>query len=106
MPDAGSGHTTDVSNQTMLWKGAGALSGVASGGLTRNVMKRGWTKWKGSDPPTNPASPSTKWSEALAWAVACGVAMAVARLVAQRGAAGVWKMATGSYPEGLETVSP
>jgi hypothetical protein len=90
----------------MLWKGAGALSGAASGGLTRTVLKKGWQQWKGSDPPTNPASPSTKWSEALAWAVACGVAIAVARLVAQRGAAEAWKAATGSYPEGLETVSP
>jgi hypothetical protein len=90
----------------MLWKGAGALSGAASGGLTRTAMKKGWQKWKGSDPPTNPAAPSTKWSEALAWATACGVAIAVARLVAQRGAAEAWKKATGSYPAGLETVSP
>jgi hypothetical protein len=42
----------------------------------------------------------------LAWAAACGVAIAVARLVAQRGAAEAWKKATGSYPAGLETVSP
>jgi len=95
-----------VRNEAILWKGAGALSGVASGGLTRTALRKGWKKWKGTDPPTNPASPSTKWSEALAWAVACGVAIAVTRLVAQRGAAEAWKAATGSYPEGLETVSP
>jgi hypothetical protein len=93
-------------DQTMLWKGAGMVSGAASGGLTRTAMKKGWRKWKGTDPPTNPASPSTKWSEALAWAAACGVAIAVARLVAQRGAAEVWKKVTGGYPKGLETVRP
>ncbi len=106
MAGGGSGHTLDVSNQAVLWKGAGTLSGVAAGGLTRTALKKGWQGWKGSDPPTNPASPSTKWSEALAWAVACGVAIAVARLVAQRAAAEVWRKATGSYPEGLEAVSP
>lgn len=40
------------------------------------------------------------------WAVASGVAMAVTRLVAQRGAAEAWKAKTGSYPAGLETVTP
>ena len=35
-----------------------------------------------------------------------GVAMAVARVVAQRGAAEAWKASTGSYPPGLETVGP
>ncbi len=39
-------------------------------------------------------------------AAACGVAIAVARLVAQRAAAEAWKKATGAYPEGLEAVSP
>jgi len=95
-----------VTNQALLWKGAGALSGAVSGGLTRTALRKGWQAWKGSDPPTNPASPSTKWSEAIAWAVACGVAIALGRLVAQRGAAEAWKATTGHYPEGLETVSP
>ena len=106
MPGTGWGKTTPVTNETMLWKGAGALTGAASGGLTRTALKKGWVKWRGTDPPTNPAALGTKWSEALAWAAACGVAIAIARLVAQRGAAEAWKKATGSYPKGLETVSP
>ena len=40
------------------------------------------------------------------WAAASGVAMAVTRLVAQRGAAEAWRASTGTYPAGLETVSP
>ena len=40
------------------------------------------------------------------WAAASGVAMAVTRLVAQRGAAEAWRARTGSYPAGLESVSP
>ncbi len=93
-------------NKRMMWKVVGSLSGIVAGTATRKLLQAGWRRARGGDPPTNPAAPGTKWSEALVWAVASGVAMAVTRLVSQRGAAGAWKAATGSYPEGLETVSP
>ena len=89
-----------------MWKVAGSLAGAAAGWATRAALKAGWRRTKGGDPPTNPAAPSTRWSEALIWAAASGVAMAVTRLVAQRGAAEAWKAKTGRYPPGLETVSP
>ena len=84
----------------------GTLSGVAAGSATRALLRVAWRHTRGGDPPTNPASPSTQWSEALIWAIASGVALAVTRLIAQRGAAEAWKATTGSYPAGLETVSP
>ena len=93
-------------NQELLWKVVGGLSGVAAGMATRRLLQTGWRRVRGGDPPTNPAAPGTAWSEALAWAAASGVAMAVTRLVAQRGAAGAWKATTGRYPEALESVSP
>jgi NADPH:quinone reductase-like Zn-dependent oxidoreductase len=95
-----------VADRRLLWKVAGTLSGVAAGTAARAVMRAGWRKAKGGDPPTNPAAPGTRWSEALIWAAASGVGLAVTRLVAQRGAAEAWKAGTGSYPPGLETVSP
>ena len=82
------------------------MSGIAAGSATRALLRASWRRTRGGDPPTNPAAPGTKWSEAFIWAVASGVAMAVTRLVAQRGAAEAWKATTGSYPAGLETVSP
>lgn len=82
------------------------MSGAAAGAATRAALHAGWRRTKGGEPPANPASPGTRWSEALTWAAASGVAMAVTRLVAQRGAAEAWKASTGSYPEGLETVAP
>lgn len=95
-----------MDDRRLLWKLFGSLSGVAAGSATRGLLKTCWRRTMGGDPPTNPASPSTRWSEALIWAAASGVAMAVMRLVAQRGAAEAWKATTGSYPGGLETVSP
>ena len=95
-----------MADQRLVWKAVGSLSGVAAGSATRALLRACWRRTMGGDPPTNPASPSTRWSEALIWAVASGVAMAVTRLIAQRGAAEAWKASTGSYPADLETVSP
>jgi Protein of unknown function (DUF4235) len=43
-------------------------------------------------------------AEALAWAVASGVAVGVARMLAARKAADYWRRSTGSLPPGLEEV--
>ncbi len=84
----------------------GSVAGIAAGSATRAALRAVWRRTRGGNPPTNPAAPSTRWSEALTWAAASGVAMAVTRLVAQRGAAEAWRAKTGSYPAGLETVTP
>lgn len=90
----------------VVWKGVGLLAGVMAAKYARKAATTGWRKTVGGDPPTNPASPTTTWTEALAWAAASGVALGVARMLAQRGAAATWKKATGSLPPGLEDVSP
>jgi NADPH:quinone reductase-like Zn-dependent oxidoreductase len=95
-----------MADRRLVWKAVGSVSGIAAGSATRALLRASWRRTRGGDPPTNPASPSTKWSEALIWAAASGVAMAVTRLIAQRGAAEAWKATTGRYPAGLETVSP
>ena len=95
-----------MNDRRMLWKLVGALSGIAAGTATRTLLRAAWRRSQGGDPPTNPAAPGTRWSEAIVWAAASGVAMAVTRLVAQRGAAEAWKASTGAYPPGLEAVGP
>lgn len=95
-----------MKDKRLLWKIVGTLVGVLSGMATRSVLRTTWRRVRGGDPPTNPAAPGTSWKEALTWAAASGVALAVTRLVAQRGAAEAWKGQTGTYPPGLEEVSP
>ena len=89
----------------MAWKAVALAAGGASAFATRRLMRAAWKGAKGDDPPSNPASRSTTGGEALGWAVASGVAMAVTRLIAQRGAAAAWKAKKGSYPRALEDVS-
>ena len=86
------------------WKVVGVSAGLAAAKATRKALDVGWSKTRGGEPPRNPASRETDWSEAVAWAVASGIALGLARLLAARGTAKLWEKATGSLPPGLETV--
>jgi hypothetical protein len=82
------------------------LVGIGTGLAVRKLSEKGlnkvWRKTKHSEPPADPASPGTPWAEALSYAVASGVAIGVARLVATRGAATAKMKLTGKAPEGME----
>ncbi len=92
-------------DQRLAWRATAVGSGLAAGIAARAALNFVWKKVEHSEPPTNPASRRTSWPEALTWTIAVAIAMGVARLVAQRGAAEAWHAATGSYPEGLEDTS-
>jgi hypothetical protein len=96
----------DSDREGQMWRIVGAGAGVAAGWLVRKALERAWRATRGADPPTNPAASDTTWGEALLWAAASGVALAVTRMVAQRGAAEAWRAFTGGYPEDLEAVGP
>ena len=82
------------------------LVGIGTGIVVRKVTDKAlsgaWRKTKHQEPPADPASPGTPWGEAISWAAASGVAMAVARLLATRGTATAKMKITGQAPEGLE----
>lgn len=86
------------------WRVVGLATGLAATKATRKAMDVGWNKTRGGEPPRNPAARDTQWSEAITWAVASGIALGLARLLAARGTAKMWEKATGSLPPGLERV--
>ncbi len=94
-----------TSAERTAWKVAGTGSAIVAGLLVRKVVVSVWTRARHSDPPSNPAAYGTSWGDALAWTVATGIAVAVARLVATRGMAEAWRKATGNLPPGLEDVT-
>lgn len=66
------------------------ISGVAASAAalaTQSVLKHGWHAATGDDPPLNPASSQTAWTEAVVWTVAASVAAGLSRLAARRTAA-------------------
>lgn len=88
----------------VVYKVIGIGSGLVAAKVARAALDKGWAKAKGGEPPRNPAVPGTSWSEALTWAVASGVAVAVARLVTDKGVASTWAKVTGALPPGVEDV--
>ena len=92
-------------DERRTWQLVGALSGVLAGVVTRKLLVTGWKQVANEAPPANPAARGVSWTQALVWAASSGVALAVARLVAQRGAAEAWKAVTGDYPKALEDVA-
>ena len=86
------------------WKVVGITSGLLAARTSKTVLDKTWQKTQGDEPPRNPAAPGTTWPKALSWAVASGAGMAVARLIAMRGAAQAWKKTTGKLPPGIEEV--
>ena len=78
----------------MADKGEGAskaLVGAAAFGTAfavRKLMNLGWKRVTGKEPPDDPNDPAVGTAEALSWAVALGVVVAVARVLAIRAASG------------------
>jgi Protein of unknown function (DUF4235) len=64
----------------------GAAAALAAGYGARKLVTFGWKKITGKEPPDDPHDPGVSVGEALAWAVALGVSMEVARLLAGRAA--------------------
>jgi hypothetical protein len=81
--------------------GAAILSGIAA----RKVLTAAWRKGTGDDPPANPESPDTTWLQALGWALASGAAVGVARMLAARKAADLYRQSAGHLPPDMEEVS-
>jgi hypothetical protein len=82
----------------LAWQGIAAATGTLAAIAVRRAAITTWRSTKHADPPENPAARGVGWREALTWATAVAVGAAVARVVAQRGAAAAWERATGDPP--------
>jgi hypothetical protein len=82
----------------LAWQGVAAASGTLAALAVRRAAVTTWRSTKHEDPPENPAARDVGWREALMWATSVAVGAAVARVVAQRGAAAAWERATGDPP--------
>ncbi len=69
--------------------------------VTKKAVDLGWRWVTGNEPPTDPEDPDLTWKEAVTWALASGVGIAVARLLATRQAAQMWRRWTGELPPGF-----
>jgi uncharacterized protein DUF4235 len=82
----------------------GLAATVAATMAARKAMTAAWKVSTGKQPPSNPEHPDVSMAEAASWAVASGVAVGLARMLASRKAAEYYRRSTGHLPANLEDV--
>ena len=88
----------DDSRKQLAWKAVSAGTAAISVLVTRRVLTAVWQRF-GATPPSEGADDrKVTWRAALTWAVATGVGIAVARLVAMRLSARAWEVALHEAP--------
>jgi len=80
------------------YKVLGALAAAAAAFAARKLVSILWKQITGKQPPDKPESLEVGMAEAVAWAVASGTAVGIARVVAQRKLASTWQSANGELP--------
>ncbi|WP_372735302.1 DUF4235 domain-containing protein [Nocardioides sp.] len=90
-----------ASESSKVWSAFSLASSLMAATAVRKGLNTTWKAATGNQPPANPADPDVEFREALAWAVVSGVAVAVARMLAQRRAASYYLRSTGHLPPEL-----
>jgi hypothetical protein len=88
-------------DSSKVWTIFSLVSALGAAAVARKVIDKGWKATTGKNPPENPADPDVATGEAVAWAVVTGALIALARMFAQRRAAGYYAKSTGHRPPGL-----
>lgn len=88
-------------DSSKMWSAFSVVAAMLAATLTRKGLNAFWKAATGKKPPANPADPEVAMAEALAWATASGTAVAVARMLATRRAAGYYAKSTGHLPPGV-----
>jgi hypothetical protein len=90
-----------ASSGSKMWSIMSLASALGAAAVARKGVDAGWKVATGKKPPQNPADPDVKFWEAVAWSAATGAFVALARMLAQRRAAGYYVKSTGHLPQQL-----
>ena len=93
-----------MASGSKVWTLMGLAATLGATMAARKAMTATWKLSTGKAPPSNPEHPDVSIGEAVAWAVASGVAVGVARMFATRAAADSYRRHTGHLPANLEDV--
>jgi hypothetical protein len=94
-----------MASGSKVWTLFGLAATVGATMVARKAMTATWKLSTGKEPPSNPEHPDVSMTEAATWAVASGVAVGLARMLATRKAASYYRRSTGHLPANLEDVS-
>ena len=88
-------------DSSKVWSILSLASALGAAAFARKAIDATWKAATGKQPPENPADPDVNVGEAVAWAATTGAVVALARMFAQRRAAGYYTRSTGHLPPGL-----
>lgn len=88
-----------------LWTAFSVASALGAAAFAKKAIDKTWTVATGKKPPENPADPDVEIWEAVSWAVVSGMAVGLARMLAQRRAASYYVRSTGHLPGQLQSDS-
>lgn len=86
----------------LAWKVIGTGAAIGAGIAASKVATTTWKISTGNPPPANPVDPDVDLWEAVAWAVASGALIGMARMLATRQSASWWIKTTGNYPPKMQ----
>ena len=89
-------------DSSKVWSVFSLISALGAATLAKKGLNATWKAATRKQPPENPADPDVELREAVAWAVASGAFVGVARMLAQRRAASYYARSTGHLPPGLQ----
>jgi uncharacterized protein involved in exopolysaccharide biosynthesis len=82
----------------MVWTVFAAGAAAFGGFLARKSLETAWRQIRRSDPPLNPVTPKTTWTDALLWGAAAGLVAGLSRVVMRRSAFAAWHRVLGRQP--------
>lgn len=85
-----------------VWTIFSTVAALGAAAVARKGLDKAWQLSTGRRPPENPADPDVEVWEAVTWAAATGAAVALARMFAQRRAAGYYRRSAGHLPPQLQ----
>ncbi|GAA3651184.1 hypothetical protein GCM10022237_08710 [Nocardioides ginsengisoli] len=90
-----------ANDSSKVWSAFSLVAALGAAAVAKKGLDTGWRAATGKQPPANPADPDVDVWEAVAWAAASGTLVALAKMLAQRRAAGYYLKSTGQLPPGL-----
>lgn len=88
-------------DSSKVWSTFSLVAALGAAAVAKKGLDTSWRAATGKKPPVNPADPDVDVWEAVAWAAASGTFVALAKMLAQRRAAGYYLKSTGQLPPGL-----
>ena len=88
-------------DSSKVWTVFSLASALGAAALAKKGLDTSWKAATGKQPPENPADPDVDLWEAVIWAGISGTLVALARMLAQRRAAGYYAKSTGELPPPL-----